>query len=63
MKKGDRVRIMRDTFLHKGVFVIKNSPAEILNENDGVYTILFRDKEGLEHIIEGFNPEELQEFS
>ena len=59
MKKGDHVTIKRPTFLHNGVFVIQNSPVEIIGEKEGNYTVLYRDKEGLEHKIEGFQAEEL----
>jgi len=59
MNKGDHVKIRRQTFLHNGVFVIQNSPVEIIDEKDGKFTVLYRDKEGLEHKIEGFGAEEL----
>ena len=51
MKPGDIVKISRYTFLHKGVFVLQNSEVEILQIDGDSVTVLYRDKEGLEHHV------------
>lgn len=52
MKVGDKVRIIKKTFLHKGIIVHQNSLVEIVDINSSSVTVAYIDKEGGSHYIQ-----------
>ncbi len=59
MKVGDKIKIIKKTFLHEGVIVPTNSLAEIVDINPPFIIVAFIDKEGGVHHIQ-LNGEEIQ---
>ncbi|EKR72159.1 hypothetical protein MAL08_04730 [Leptospira noguchii] len=52
MKPGDKVKIIKRTFLHNGIFVHTNTIVEIISFENDKLVVLFHDKEGFTHHIE-----------
>ncbi|EMO14585.1 hypothetical protein [Leptospira santarosai] len=52
MKPGDKVKIIKRTFLHNGIFVHTNSIVEVVSFENDKLVVLFHDKEGFTHNIE-----------
>lgn len=52
MKVGDKVRIIKKTFLHQGVIVHTNSLVEVVDIKPSVVTVVYIDKEGGAHYIQ-----------
>ncbi len=51
MKVGDKVKIVKKTFLHNGIFVLTNSIVEIVDITEDACQVVYKDKEGNPHII------------
>jgi hypothetical protein len=51
LKIGDRVKIVKQTFLHNGIFVHSKSTVEIKEINDSTVVGIYIDKEGFPHDI------------
>jgi hypothetical protein len=51
MKVGDKVKIVKKTFLHNGIFVLTNSIVEIVDIAEDGYHVVYKDKEGNPHIL------------
>jgi hypothetical protein len=59
MKEGDKARLLKKTFMHKGIFVLTNSIVEIAEVHEGGFNVIYNDKEGYPHVIENLKPEDL----
>lgn len=51
MKPGDKMKIAKRTFLHKGIFVHTHSLVEILSVEGDLVTVIYLDREGNPHEI------------
>ncbi len=60
MKIGDKAKLIKKTFMHKGVFILSNSLVEIVELQNETYSISYSDKEGHPHFIEGIKKEDLE---
>jgi hypothetical protein len=60
VKKGDKAKLKRNTFLFNGIFVHYNSTVEIGEIKDDTIDIIYNDKEGFPHIISNIKPSELE---
>lgn len=60
MKIGDKVKLVKKTFMHKGVFILTNSIVEIVDLKEDNFSISYADKEGHPHFIEGIKKEDLE---
>ena len=58
LKTGQQKILKRPTFLHKGIFVIQGSTVEIKEVGEKI-TVLWHDREGNPHLIEGIQAHEL----
>ena len=62
IQTGRDYKLKRPTFLHNGVFVLQNTPIqmmEITNKPDKVI-VQFLDREGFPHTLKGIGTEELE---
>ncbi len=57
---GDRAKLMKGTFLHRGIIVRNGSPVTVLAAHaDGRYDVEYRDAENQPHCMEGVGEAEL----
>ncbi len=61
MKVGEKRKLLRQTFLHQGVFVIQNSMVIISSIKKDNITVEWRDQEGQAHLLAGVTADELSE--
>ena len=63
IEKGESCKLLRPSFLLKGVIVQHHSIVEVNSRNpDGTYTVLYTDKEGYQHELTEIQPEELEKL-
>ena len=60
MKIGDKVKLVKKTFLHNGVFIFTNSFVEIENISETGIDVIYIDKEGFSHHIKGLKEKDIQ---
>lgn len=60
MKKGDKAKLKKNTFLFQGIFVLTNSIVEIAEVTEEGYQVVYNDKEGFPHIIPNLKESELE---
>ncbi|MCB1144418.1 MAG: hypothetical protein H7A24_17740 [Leptospiraceae bacterium] len=60
MKKGDRAKIKKNTFLFQGFFVHTNSIVEIAEITEEGIHVVYNDKEGFPHVIPNLKESELE---
>lgn len=63
MNIGDKVKLIKKTFMHKGVFILSNSIVEIVDIIGENYNISYADKEGHPHFIENIKKADLEPLS
>jgi hypothetical protein len=51
LKVGDKVKLVRKTFMHKGIFVLTNSIVEIVEITEAGFHVIYNDKEGNPHVL------------
>ncbi|EHQ05646.1 MAG: hypothetical protein F9K24_05615 [Leptonema illini] len=57
---GEQRFLKKPTFLFKGIFVLQGSPVLIQKVEGESIHVLYRDKEGFEHVIPGLKKEDLE---
>lgn len=62
MKIGDQAKLLKKTFMQNGVFILTNSIVEIVDEESGLFHVIYNDKEGHPHTIKNIKPEELEKI-
>ncbi|GBF42445.1 hypothetical protein LPTSP2_17320 [Leptospira ellinghausenii] len=52
MKPGDKAKLTKQTFLHKGIFIFTGSTVEIKEIQNEKAIVVYNDKEGYPHDLE-----------
>ncbi|MGV3664575.1 MAG: hypothetical protein ACO1NV_00485 [Leptospira bouyouniensis] len=52
MKPGDKAKLSKQTFLHKGIFIFTGSTVEIKEIQENKAIVIYNDKEGYPHDLE-----------
>ncbi|TGL18183.1 hypothetical protein EHQ42_07320 [Leptospira levettii] len=52
MKPGDKAKLTKQTFLHKGIFIFTGSTVEIKEIQNEKAIVIYNDKEGYPHDLE-----------
>ncbi|MCB1157951.1 MAG: hypothetical protein H7A25_07415 [Leptospiraceae bacterium] len=60
MKTGEQVRLVKKTFMQAGVFILTNSIVEIAEVHEGIYDVIYYDKEGHSHLVKNLRESDLQ---
>jgi len=59
VKEGDRVKLIRKTFMQDGIFILTNSIVEIVEVHENGITVVYNDKEGHPHVIKNLQEADL----
>ncbi|MCE9500598.1 MAG: hypothetical protein K8R21_08880 [Leptospira sp.] len=59
MKAGDRMKLLKKTFMQDGIFILTNSMVEIAEITPDGINAMYNDKEGFPHIVRNLHEEDL----
>jgi hypothetical protein len=62
LKVGDQAKLVKKTFMQNGIFILTNSIVEIVDIEDGLFHVIYNDKEGHPHTLKNLKPEDLQKI-
>ncbi|MDX1961065.1 MAG: hypothetical protein SFU98_21020 [Leptospiraceae bacterium] len=59
MIEGEKVKLIKKTFIHQGVFILTNSVVEIVEVSEDGIAVVYNDKEGNPHVIKNLQATDL----
>ncbi|MCB1178256.1 MAG: hypothetical protein KDK36_11795 [Leptospiraceae bacterium] len=62
MKKGDKAKLIKKTFMQDGIFILTGSIVEIAEVHEEGINVIYNDKEGYPHILKNLQKEDLSEI-
>lgn len=60
MKVGDKVKLIKKTFMQNGVFILTNSIVEIVEIDNEFFQVSYFDKEGHPHFLKNLTVSDLE---